>query len=79
MEELVIGILHITGRVIAWFLLDIFFQVVCWGIGWATLKLVTLGRHPKKDMKEDSVAYVGFCMLLMVVVGFTIYVYFNST
>ena len=78
MEELVIGILHITGRVVAWFLLDIFFQVVCWGIGWATLKLVTLGCYPKKDMKEDSVAYVGFCMLLLVIVGFTIYQYIQK-
>lgn len=78
MEEVVGGMLHFIIRVLAWFLIDIFFQVVCWGIGWATLKIITLGQYPKKHTSEEAVSLVGFVILLLPIIGFTLYIYFNG-
>ena len=78
MEEIALGLLQITARIIGWFLIDIFVHVGCWSIGWVTMKIFTLGHYPKKETNEDKIALVGFFMLLLVIVGFTMYVHFNG-
>lgn len=76
MEEIALGILQIVARIIVWIFVEFFVQIVCWSIGWGTLKVLTLGRYPKEETEEDKIALVGFFMLLLVIVGFTLYVHF---
>lgn len=76
MEEIIGGIFHIIGRFLIWFFLDIFFQVVCWGLGWGTLKIITLGQYPKKQTSEEAVAIAGFIALLLPIIFITFYFHF---
>jgi len=73
MEEIIGGIIQFIGRFFIWFFLDIFFQVICWGIGWCTLKIITLGKYPKKQTSEKAVAILGFIVLLLKLIGIVIY------
>ncbi len=78
MEEILGGIFYFIGRFFIWFFLDIFFQVICWSIGWGTLKVITLGQYPKKQTSEELVAIIGFIVLILPVIGLTFYYYFNG-
>jgi len=71
MEEIIGGIFHFIGRFLIWFFLDIFFQVVCWSIGYAALKFITFGTFPKKHTSEEAVAITGFIVLLLPIIAIT--------
>ncbi|MEE8056284.1 MAG: hypothetical protein V3T17_00390 [Pseudomonadales bacterium] len=71
-EEIGIGILGAIARFVGWFIMDIIFDVICWGVGWAVLRLFTLGKYPQKDSNPVNVATVGAIVLLTPVIGFTI-------
>lgn len=72
-EDIAVGLLGGIARLIAWFIMEIFFQTICWEIGWATLKALTIGSYPKPETKVEHVIVIGFIVLLIPIIGFTIY------
>lgn len=62
--------------VVGWVFRSLLFEAVFYGIGWAVLKVVTLGRHPEpaRDINEwfvhtDVIALVGVLTVVLVVVA----------
>ncbi len=72
-EEIGIGILGAIARFIGWLIIEIFLQVICWGIGCGFLKVVSFGKYPSKDSNEGNVIAVGLIILLSPIILFTIY------
>jgi len=72
-EEIGVGILGAIARFIGWLIIEIFLQVICWGIGWGFLKAVSLGHYPFKDSNQEMVIAVGLIIFLIPVIVFAIY------
>lgn len=72
-EEIGVGILGAIARFIGWLIIEIFLQVICWGIGWVFLKAVSLGQYPSKDSNQEIVIAVGLIIFLIPVIVFAIY------
>ncbi|MBU3002469.1 hypothetical protein [Paraglaciecola arctica] len=72
-EEIGIGIFAAIARFVAWFAIEIFFQAICWGIGWVVLKTITFGKYPNKDSNHEIVCAVGLFLLVTSAVIVTIY------
>lgn len=67
----------VTGgiiRVIVWFVMDIFFGALCWGIGWLILKVLSLGTYPSQDTKSGPIIATGLSVLLIVITALMIYI-----
>ena len=73
-EEITSGILSIAARVIGWFFVEVLLHIVCGGIGWLVIKLITFGKYPTKYTKEEPIMLVGFLILLIPVAVLTFYV-----
>ena len=72
-EEIGVGILGAIARFIGWLIIEIFLQVICWGIGWVFLKAVSLGQYPSKGSNQEIVIAVGLIIFLIPVIVFAIY------
>lgn len=72
-EEIGVGILGAIARFIGWLIIEIFLQVICWGIGWVFLKAVSLGQYPSKDSNQEIVIALGLIIFLTPVIVFAIY------
>lgn len=72
-EEIGIGIFAAIARFVAWFAIEIFFQAICWGIGWVVLKTITFGKYPNKDSNQEIVCVMGLIVLVASAVIVAIY------
>lgn len=72
-EEIGVGVLGAIARFIGWLIIEIFLQIICWGIGWVFLKAVSLGQYPSKDSNQEIVIAVGLIIFLTPVIVFSIY------
>ena len=72
-EEIGVGVLGAIARFIGWLIIEIFLQVICWGIGWVFLKAVSLGQYPSKDSNQEIVIALGLIIFLTPVIVFAIY------
>jgi len=71
MEEIVGGTISFLLRVFVWIIIDLLFDIVCWGLGWAVLKLVTVGKYPDKNTSENTVSIVGAVVFILLLVALT--------
>ena len=78
MEEIVGGIFHFLLRAIGWFLIELLFHIICWGIGWVTLKIITFGKYPNRNMHEDTVSFSGVAVLILFLITVTMYFHFKN-
>ncbi len=60
-------------RFFSWLVMEIFIQSFCWGLGWLTLKLFTLGHYPEPSTKNSHVIAVGLVVFMFGVLTVTIY------
>lgn len=72
-EEVGVGILGAIARFIGWLIIEIFLQVICWGIGWVFLKAVSLGQYSSKGSNQEVVIAVGLIIFLIPVIVFAFY------
>ncbi|WP_316347414.1 hypothetical protein [Desulfuromonas acetoxidans] len=66
-DDLAEGFFKISGRFIGRVLIDVLFEFVCYWVGWAFLRLVTVGKYPKdtfNDAYDTVCSVVGFCIIL---------------
>jgi hypothetical protein len=54
LEGLVEVVLPAIGRFIAYCVVELFFQFVCYSVGFVVLRAVTLGRYPEKYIPRTS-------------------------
>lgn len=78
MDEIISIILGSIGRLVTWLVIDVLMHIVCYGIGWITSKVLTFGSYPKKETNDDTVMLIGFFVLMLLVIGLTVYVYIHS-
>jgi hypothetical protein len=69
-EEVAVGGIF---RILSWLVMEFFLQMFCWGIGWVTLKIFTLGTYPKPSTKHTHVIAVGLVELIAILVAITVY------
>jgi hypothetical protein len=72
-EEITIGLLGLLARAVGWIFVEIIFYVVCFSIGWAEMKILTLGKYPTDTTSKNTPCIIGVCNLLFLLIGFTIY------
>lgn len=66
------GILNLTK----WIVIDVFIELFIHGYGYLTLKIITLGKHPKPDQNNDTLCVTaGF---ISFVITIAIIMYINS-
>jgi len=65
-------------RTIGWFLIELLFNIVCWSIGWVTLKIITLGKYSARNTHEDTVSFSGAAVLILLLIYITMYYHFKS-
>ncbi len=71
MEEIVSGMIRFFPKVVGWILFELLFDIVCWGLGWVTLKLITVGKYPNKNTSESTVSIAGVVVLLLLLAVLT--------
>ena len=74
MEEILEGVARVVWGFLRWLLWELFFQTVFFNIGRVFLLVVTLGRYPRGELRQeqyDRVAVVGLLGVLggLVAVG----------
>jgi hypothetical protein len=54
-------------------ILEFIFDIVAYNLGYFFLKLITLGKYPKKYLEEHSIVVeltgLGICALLLLILG----------
>lgn len=60
MEEVVEGIGRLILRIIKWLIIDALVEFIIQGIGYITLKVITLGRYPRPNRDEGRCVIAGF-------------------
>ena len=64
-EDIAGGVVRALWRVLLWLLLDVLIDIIIYGYGYITLKIVTLGRYPKQYGAERNFAiFAGFVAIL---------------
>ncbi len=65
MEEIVEGafksvlrLLSLIVRAAVWLILEMFFEVIAWYVGWPIVRLLTLGKYPKDPINGCEEASV---------------------
>lgn len=77
MEEVIGVTLRFIFHFIAYFVVEILFQIVFLGIGWFTLKIITFGKYPDKDTSENFLSYTGVAVSIIFITTLTICYYIN--
>ena len=66
-DDIAEGALRLLGRLLWEFLVEVVFEVVCYGLGFGTLRLATFGKYPPADSttRQDNIcALVGLLELI---------------
>jgi len=58
MEELSEGLFRAIARILKWIIIDLFTDVIIQGYGYATLKVITLGKLPKPGQDSEDLCIV---------------------
>lgn len=58
-----------AGRFLWRFFLELIFEFLCYGIGWATLKVLSLGRFPSGDREDSAETICSVLGLIVLVAG----------
>ncbi|MEN8257981.1 MAG: hypothetical protein ABFS09_08990 [Thermodesulfobacteriota bacterium] len=68
------GFCHLCGRLLIRLLVDFFFEMVCYAVGFVSLRIITIGKYPpgNKEMFSDGIVsmigalvILGFCLWLV--------------
>lgn len=65
--EIAEGLLHFFGRTFVRLVVELVFEVVCYGLGFVVLRLVTLGSYPrtsKEVLSDNLVSLVGVLVIV---------------
>lgn len=76
-DDIVEGFLRISGRYLVRFLLEILFEIFCYWIGWAFLKIITLGSYSPGDFEDSSSTVCSLIGLVVFVAAIGVIVYFS--
>ena len=75
-DAIVEGLFHFIVRVILHFFVEIIFEVVCYFIGMAFLRCITLGRYPPRNDRpysESFLSVVGLLVLASIIMGIILF------
>jgi len=63
-EEIVVGGIV---RFLGWLLVEIFFEAICYRVGFLVARIVTLGKHPRIfGESEISLSFLGILVVFLV-------------
>ena len=73
MEEVAEGIGRFFLNILRWFFIDAILEFFIRGLGYISLKIVTLGKYPRKGRDEGCRLIAGFVTLalILVLIGMT--------
>jgi hypothetical protein len=68
MEEVAEGIGRFFLNILRWIFVDAILEFFIRGLGYISLKIVTLGKYPRKNRDEGRCAIAGFITLVLILV-----------
>ncbi len=73
-DEVAEGLFRIIGRFVAYFIIDVLFEIVFYLIGKVVLRVFTLGKYPPPPVQSHSTGFVQFIGILAFVAAFAVLV-----
>jgi len=79
-EAIAEAVFPVLGRILGYIFLDLIGQIICYSIGFVTVKIFTLGRHPKTFFPPGSdsgqeiyVILVGIAVSILIFISGMVY------
>ena len=66
-DEVAEGFFRIAWRFVAYFLVDLVFEIGCYWLGWITLKIITIGKYPPPADHEHADWFVSLVGIIVVI------------
>lgn len=67
LDEIGVGVFRFLGQLFVEIVVQIFFEVVCYWVGYGALKIITFGAYPKPNTTEQPDIYI--CIFGLIVIG----------